>query len=175
MTHKLSTKYFNMSTEHDPNTDINIDSLVNQLKDSTTVSNKIQANDNNSLVEKDDIEDFVIQNSSKLITQSLEVMENVKDYIMASGDPDSISSLADLINASSKSIESLNKLVIQNKRAATSLLTKKMDVEAKYAIEEKKNENALISTREEVFKRILNDAKVIDAEKDEESNSDQTS
>ena len=154
-----------MSKENTSDADINIDSLVNQLKDSTTVSNKIQTNQNLP-VGKDDIEDFVIQNSSKLITQSLEVMESVKDYIMASGDPDSISSLADLINASSKSIESLNKLVVQNKRTATTLLAKKMDAEAKYAIEEKKNENVLVSTREEVFKRILNDATVIDAEEE---------
>jgi hypothetical protein len=165
-----------MSKENTSDADINIDSLVNQLKDSTTVSNKIQTNEDLP-VEKDDIEDFVIQNSSKLITQSLEVMESVKDYIMASGDPDSISSLADLINASSKSIESLNKLVVQNKRTATTLLAKKMDVEAKYAIEEKKNENTLLCTREEVFKRILNDATVIDAEEGPpvDTNSDQES
>ena len=52
-----------------------------------------------------------------------------------------------------------------------------MDVEAKYAIEEKKNENTLLCTREEVFKRILNDATVIDAEEGPpvDTNSDQES
>ena len=93
-------------------------------------------------------------------------MESVKDYIMASNDPDSISSLADLIRASSSSIDTLNKMVIQNKRTATTLAAKKMDVEAKYAIEEQKNEHALIASREEMFKKILDQAAVIDVEEE---------
>ena len=83
---------------------------------------------------------------------------------MASGDPDSISALADLIKASSGAIESLNKIVVQNKRSATTLTAKKMDTEAKYAIEDKRNENALIASREEVFKKILAEAKVVEVE-----------
>ena len=157
-----------MSTDSE---DKDVSSLVNQLKDTTLVNKHIHKNENGELQEQD-IEEFVVQNSSKLIKQSLDVMDNVKDYIIASGDPDSISSLSELIKASSSAIESLNKIVIQNKRSATSLATKSMDVNAKYAIEEKKNENALIATREDVFKKILADAKVIDAE-ETSSNSDQ--
>ena len=156
-----------MSKDTDSDADINIDSLVDQLKDTTLVNNHIQKEEITN-VDAENIEDFVIESTSKLIKQSLEVMDSVKDYIMASGDPDSISSLADLINASSKSIESLNKLVVQNKRSATTLMAKQIDAQAKYAIEEKKNENALIGTREEVFKRILADAKVIDTTEESE-------
>ena len=116
-----------MSKENDP--DLNIDSLIDQLKDTTCVNNELQSNENLKL-EKDQIEEFVVENSGKLVQQSLEVLENVKDYIMASGDPDSISSLADLINASSKSIESLNKIVVQNKRSATTIAAKQMDIES---------------------------------------------
>ena len=76
-----------------------------------------------------DVEEFVIKNSGHLVQQSLDVMDNVKDYIMASGDPDSISALSELINASSKAIESLNKLVVQNKRSATTIATKTMDIQ----------------------------------------------
>ena len=97
-------------------------------------------------------------------------MNNVKDYIMASGDPDSISALSELIRASSGAIESLNKIVIQNKRSATSIATKQMDISSKHAIEDKKNENALIAGREEIFKKILDQAKVIDV--DDSANSD---
>ena len=157
-----------MSDNNDSDLDIN--TLVDQLKDTTCVNNEIQSK-NELKLEKENIEDFVIENSGKLITQSLEVMESVKDYIMASGDPDSISSLADLINASSKSIESLNKIVIQNKRSATTIAVKTMDVTSKYAIEDKKNENALIGTRQEMFTKILDQAKVIDI-KEQESEED---
>lgn len=152
-----------MSEESDPSLNDNIDSLVNQLKDNNIVNNEIQSNNELSL-QKDEIEDFVVQNSGKLINQSLDVLDNVKDYIMASGDPDSISALSDLINASSKSIETLNKIVIQNKRSETALVTKKMDVDAKQAIEEEKTSQGFVGSREEVFKQILNQAKVIEVE-----------
>lgn len=155
-----------MSTE---NSDPNINSLIDQLKDTTIVNNHVRENEPTELASQEDIENFVVRNSSELINQSLDVMNNVKDYIMASGDPDSISALSELIRASSGAIESLNKIVIQNKRSATTIAAKQMDVQAKYAIEEKKNENALIANREEIFKRILDQAKVIDVEKPDES------
>jgi|10_taG_2_1085330.scaffolds.fasta_scaffold00363_12 DNA-binding protein len=149
-----------------------IKSLVDQLKDNTIVNNSIQQTSEEFRLDKDDIEDFVVQNSGKLINESLDVMNNVKDYIMASGDPDSISALSELIRASSGAIESLNKIVIQNKRSATSLATKKMDIDSKVAIEEKKSD-ALIGTREEMFKKILDQAKVVDVNV-AEPNLDQT-
>ena len=151
-------------------TDHNLDSLIGQLKDTTLVNNHIQKESvKEELVAPENIEQFVVKNSSELITQSLDVMNNVKDYIMASGDPDSISALSELINASSKAIESLNKIVIQNKRSATSIATKTMDIQSKHVIEDKRNENALIATREEMFNKILNEAKTIEVKEAEVS------
>ena len=118
------------------NLDHDLDSLIGQLKDTTSVNNHIQKQEPEAL-SKDDIEDFVVENSGKLIRESLEVMDTVKDHIMASGDPDSISALSELIRASSGAIDSLNKIVVQNKRSATTLTAKQMDAQAKYAIEEK--------------------------------------
>ena len=57
--------------------------------------------------------------------------------------------------------------MVQNKRSATTIAVKQMDHASKTAIEDKKNENALIASREEVFKKILNDAKVINIDGDE--------
>ena len=140
-----------------------ISNLVDQLKDATLVNKHVQKETNKSeLVNPDNIEEFVVKNSSDLINQSLDVMNNVKDYIMASGDPDSISALSELIKASTGAIESLNKIVIQNKRTATSIATKGMDISSKHAIEDKRQEGALIGDREEILKRILDDAKVIE-------------
>ena len=42
-----------------------------------------------------------------------------------------------------------------------------MDVDSKQVIEEKRNENALIASRDEVFKKILDDAKVIDVKEED--------
>ena len=152
-----------------------IKSLVDQLKDSATLNKNVSQKSEELGLNPNDVEQFVIKNSGHLVQQSLEVMDNVKDYIMASGDPDSISALSELINASSKAIESLNKLVVQNKRSATTIATKTMDIEAKYTIEDTRNKNALIGTREEIFKKLMAEANVIEINEEEEdgnSNSD---
>ena len=146
----------------DNNSDLN--SLISQLKDTTLVNKYVQKEENASEIGPENIEEFVVKNSSELINQSLSVMRDVKDYIAASSDPDSISALADLIRASSSAIESLNKIVIQNKRSATTLVAKKMDTESKQSIEDTRNMNAVIGTRAEIFDKLLADAKVIEAE-----------
>lgn len=151
----------------DNNIDSELNSLVNQLKDNNVVSNNLDRAPENSPLTKDDVEDFVVENAGKLISQSLEVMENMKDHIMASNDPESISALADLIKASSSSIDTLNKMVIQNKRSATTIATKQMDIDSRHAIEDKRNENAFIGSREEVFKKILDEAKVIEIKEED--------
>ena len=156
------------------NSEQDIKSLIDQLKESTVVNNNLANKTEELGLQPQDVEQFVIKNSGHLVHQSLEVMDNVKDYIMASGDPDSISALSELINASSKAIESLNKLVVQNKRSATTIATKTMDIEAKYAIEDTKNKNALIGTREEMFKKVFKEAEVIEIENEklEDTNQD---
>lgn len=150
------------------NTDPELNSLVNQLKDVTSV-NKQVANTKDEICRElntnpKDIEEFVVANSSKLINHSLQAIDEVKDYIMASGDPDSISALSELIRASSGALDSLNKIVVQNKRAEQAITVKQMDHTSKNIIEDKRNDNALIASREEIFKKILNDAKVITIE-----------
>ena len=41
-----------------------------------------------------------------------------------------------------------------------------MDAQAKYAIEEKKNENALLASRDEMFKLLMKNANAIDVTND---------
>jgi hypothetical protein len=161
-------------SEKEPNPGLN--SLINQLKDTTLVNKYVQKQQSEDNVTPENIEEFVVKNSSELINQSLSVMRDVKDYIAASSDPDSISALADLIKASSSAIESLNKIVIQNKRSATTLVSKKMDVDAKQTIEDTKTSNAFIGTRKEIFDKLLKDAKVVDVEETDvdSSNPDQS-
>ena len=153
------------------NVDPELNSLVDQLKDVTSVNNQVNKTKDELCAELNadpkDIEEFVVSNSGKLVRQSLHAIDEIKDYIMASGDPDSISALSELIRASSGALESLNKIVVQNKRSATSIAVKQMDHASKNAIEEKRNENALIASRDEVFKKILSDAKVVTIDGDE--------
>ena len=53
---------------------------------------------------KENIEKFVIENAGKLVNESLEVVTNVKDYISSAPENKDVSSLADLIEATSTAI-----------------------------------------------------------------------
>ena len=145
-----------------------LNSLVKQLQESTKVNKEVSQRAAEEGLAPEDVEEFVVKNSGELINQSLDTLREVKDYVMASGDPDSIGALADLIKASSSALESLNKIVVQNKRSATSILTKKMDIDTKLAIEnEKPDKNSYIGTRDEVFKQLVKDAKIIEVTDDD--------
>ena len=87
----------------------------------------------------------------------------MRDYVEAAPDAESISSLAELMKASTNAIDTLNKVLIQDKRSATQVGVKKMDIEAKKELETS-NQSKNLLTREDVFKKLLEDAKVIDLE-----------
>ena len=149
--------------------DHELDSLVDQLKQSNKENKQAAAQPENYNLTPEEVEQFVIQNSSKLITQSLSVIDEVKDYAVTAGDPDSLSSLSGLIRASSSALETLNKITIQDKRTKTTLAVKKMDIDAKTIDAEQIDKTKLIGTREEMFKKVIKDAEVVE----DDSNSHQ--
>ena len=144
--------------------DNELDSLVNQLKQSNKETKEVMEQPETVNMTPEEIEQFVVQNSGKLITQSIGIIDDVKDYMVAAGDPDSLSSLSELIRASSTAIETLNKIAIQDKRTKTTLAAKQMDIQAK-SIDVKPESDKLIGTREEMFKRLIKDAEVIEEPK----------
>tara|TARA_R100000353_G_scaffold155318_1_gene114142 strand:- start:1028 stop:1495 length:468 start_codon:yes stop_codon:yes gene_type:complete len=144
--------------------DNELDSLVNQLKQSNKETKEVIEQPETVNMTPEEIEQFVVQNSGKLITQSIGIIDDVKDYMVAAGDPDSLSSLSELIRASSTAIETMNKIAIQDKRTKTTLAAKQMDIQAK-SIDVKPESDKLIGTREEMFKRLIKDAEVIEEPK----------
>ena len=91
--------------------DKELNSLVDQLKQSNSENKSVAANPETVNMTPEEIEQFIVQNSGKLITQSLGIIDDVKDYMVAAGDPDSLSSLSELIRASSTAIETLKRLI----------------------------------------------------------------
>ena len=143
--------------------DNTISSLIDQLKDSTLLSNQIQGAVDVPVVTQENLEQFIIKTSSELITQSMSIMREMRDYAIASNDPEQISAIAELVKASTGAIESLNKIAIQNKKTKAAIMLKTMDSHAKKEISNTQVLLGVVGTREEIFKRILDEARVIDA------------
>ena len=117
---------------------------------------------------KENIEKFVIENAGKLVKESLEVVTNVKDYISSAPENKDVSSLADLIAATSTAIETLNKIIVTDKRNETVIKAKDMDIKSRKELKEVDNTTKLLATREQVFKMLIDSAntsaKTIEAE-----------
>ena len=143
--------------------DIDPDDLISQLKNLPADSRMLQrAVAEHPELKKEDVEEFVINKSSKLIQDSLELIDNMKEVVHHMPEAENISSLAELIKASSGAIETLNKIVIQDKKTKTTITSKKMDIESRKELQTSDQSHALTLSREEIMARLINNKAIID-------------
>jgi len=146
--------------------DINPADLISQLKTLPKDNKKIlQVAENSADLSKEDVEQFIIQKSSKLIQDSLELIDNMKEVVHHMPEAENVSSLAELIKASTGAIETLNKLVVQDKKSNTTIKAKQLDIDSKKQLLEADQQHALMLSREEVLDRLLKKANVIEVDK----------
>lgn len=142
--------------------DEQIKSLIDQLKDSTKLARA--ADKPEFTLKKDDLEQFILNNTGRLIQDSMETIDNIKQYIISAPEPEDVHSLAELYKASTSAIEALNKIYIQQQKTDTQLTVKTMDIQAKKALLNDKDQGNITFTRDEVFKQLLDSGKVIETE-----------
>ena len=137
-----------------------VNDIIAQLKQNNKVA---KAPVEESVLNKEDLEDFLIQNSGKLIKKSLSIVDNVNDYISSAPENRDVAALAELIKASSSAIETLNKLHVAKERNETQLEVKKIDVESKERINIADNQAKILLSREDILTALVDeDKEVID-------------
>jgi hypothetical protein len=140
--------------------------LLSQLNDANKKA-EVVAKESNPLT-KENMEKFVIEKAGKLVEESIDVVTNVKEYISSAPESKDVGSLADLIAATATAIETLNKIIVTDKRNDTTIKAKEMDIASRKELKETDNTTKLLATREQVFKMLLDStnqsAKIIDAE-----------
>jgi hypothetical protein len=124
-----------------------------------------------SEVTDENINDFILKKASKLINSGLGAVDELKDFIVQGQNPDEIAALSELISSTTKALEALNRINLQNKKAKTDKELKLIDVEGRKSIAGMlpgnnitNNTNVLIASREEVFKKLLEAEKEIEPE-----------
>jgi len=140
------------------NNEEDIDALLSELKEKNSQLKKFS---NDLTINKDNIEQFILDSAGRLIKHSLEIIDNMKPGLEAAPDHKDISSYSELVTATTNAIESLNKIVITDKKSQTLKDIKKMSIESK-SDENNTVGSRLMISREEMFKKILEDAKVVD-------------
>ena len=142
--------------------DIDPADLISQLKTVPKASKELVQQSERFNISKDEVEDFIIQKSSKLIQDSLELIDNMKEVVHHMPEAENVSSLAELIKASTGAIDTLNKLVVQDKKSNTTIKAKQLDIDSKKELQSADQQHALMLSREEVLERLLQKADVID-------------
>lgn len=140
-----------------------IGDLIDQLKTSNKEIKQVQKQQEFTL-EKEELEQFLINKAGKLINDSMEMVDNVKQYVAAAPNSEEVESLASLLKATTSSIDSLSRIFIQNNRSETTLATKKLDIDSKKELLETDHQNKLELSREEVLDRLINNADILEAE-----------
>jgi hypothetical protein len=151
-----------MGMSDDNEIDNTVNSILDQLKDVPVVAKKVEKAPADA--NKEALENFVVEYASRLIENATESVEYIKDSVQAAPTADDVISLAELIKSTSSALEVLNKIVVNNKKADTSMAIKKMDIESKREELEIKSNTILIASREEMMNQLFKKAKTIEAE-----------
>lgn len=133
-----------------------IDSIIEQLKSDSVPSSSIVPSENNDNITDDNVNSFVYKKSVELVSASLGAVQTIRDSVLTGVDPKEISALSQLINATTKALDTLNQINLQNKKSKSNLEMKKMELEANKMIASKipQTTNILIASREEILKGL---------------------
>jgi DNA-binding protein len=133
--------------------DFIVGDILTQLKSTTALSKKEPEDE----LTKEKLEEFIIKNSGKLIKRSLDIIDDVQAYISSAPDAKDVAAFAELLKASSASMESLNKIYISLEKNKTTKDIKQMDIESKEKQNTQDNITHLLS-RKEIMKELMGKA-----------------
>lgn len=143
--------------------EFSVNDLINELKINTNDNKELLAKENFNLP-KDKLEDFVLNSTGKLVTQGLEIVEGVKEYVMNNPESREVEALAEALKAVASALSVVKDIHITQMRKDGAKELKTMEIEARKEIKQEENTARLYITRDEIFKKIMEDAKTIEAE-----------
>ena len=145
----------------DPENDV--DNIINQLRmdSSQTSLVSVQQPQPTTNLSDENVGDYVYQKTASLVDAGVAAVHNLKHMMAGGADPKELAAFAQLINAVTKSIDTLNNINLQNKQEKNAIELKKMDIAGKKDIVSNlpAANNILIATRDEVMSRIFDKPK----------------
>jgi len=129
-----------------------VNDILSQLKNTSVIKHTPVT----ETLTKEKLEEFLIKNSGKLVTDSINLIDDMRDFVgTADADPDSISALAELIKAASSAVDTLNKIYISDERNKNQVKIKTMDIESKEKLSIIDNQTKVLLSREDIMKAII--------------------
>lgn len=134
-----------------------IDNAVNDILTQIKSHNKATTEVNRVAedVNIENLEEFIIKKTGSLVNSSVDMVEEVKDYISSAPENRDVASLAELIKASSSAIDTLTKLHTAKEQNKNRVQVKQMDIEAKEKLNIIDNQTKVLLSRDEVMKALV--------------------
>jgi len=136
------------------------DSILDQLQQSLT-EKKETIKGPPAALNSENLEEFVLQQTATLVNQSMEAVDNLKDYIQAGVSDREITAFAEVVKASSAAIESLNRLLISREKNKLTAELKEKDIQARKELNTQDNQTRLLLSREDLMKQLIVDSENI--------------
>lgn len=143
----------------DKDIDSAVDELVDQLQNNTINVNKVKEE---LPLDQENLEQFLLQYSGKLIKESVEFVDDLKAYISSAPNAEDVEAMAKMVASSAAAIESLNKILISNKSDQTRVKIKTMDIESKRQLQQLEVQGRVLMNREDLLKKLIDEAKVVE-------------
>lgn len=144
--------------------DDSVNSLLEQLSE---FPRKKKAAEESVGLTKENIEDFLLSYTGKLVKDSVESVENMKDFIDSAPDAESTEALASLIKSATSSIDILQRIMTAREKNDSSKEIAKMKIESQREQTDKEIGAKLLMSREELIKALIdssNKPKTIEVE-----------
>ena len=140
---------------------------VNDLLDALKVKGDIKVRATSSqneefTLDKDDIEAFILNNTGKLIKDSMSYIDDIGAYVSAAPDSRDVEALAKLISSSATALDSLQKIHIANEKNKNSIFIKTLDIESRKVLQQSDQDHKLLLNREELMSKLIIDAEIVD-------------
>lgn len=136
--------------------DETVDDLLSQLQN---IPRESKANEDDLELSSDNVEEFLLKYSGKLIKGSVESVENLKDFIDSAPDADHSEALASLIRSATSSIDILQRIMTSREKNENTKEVTKMKIESQQNKTDKEITAQLLMSREELLKELIDKSK----------------
>ena len=146
----------------DPNgNDVNdaVDDILTQL--STQNHSITKAKQAQEIPDIEDLEEYLVKKTAKLIDTTLDAVDNVKDYISSAPENRDVASLAELMRSANSAIETMQKIHSNKENNEARKEIKQMNIDSKKELNVMDNTTKLVMSREEIMKALTTEEPVV--------------
>ena len=137
--------------------DTSVDDLLKQLSE---FPREKKVRDDGVELSGENLEEFLLKYTGRLVKDSVESIENMKDFIDSAPDAEGAEALASLIRSAASSIDILQRVMTSREKNISTKEITKMKIESQQIQTDKEIGARLLLSREEAIKALIDSSNV---------------